>query len=784
VSDSAGIVQGLRDRLAGRQLIIVSNREPYVHERTDEGIQVERPSGGLVAALDPVMQACGGTWIAWGSGNADFEVTDPQGRVRVPPGAHSYLLRRVRLTQAEIDGFYYGYANQALWPLCHMALEHARFRRRAWVLYEAANQRFAEAVLAEAPDDAIVWVHDYHLARVPRYMRTARPDLFTMHFWHIPWPAWDIFRACPQRSELLDGLLANDLMVFQHPRHVEHFFEAAERELGATVNRDDGLVDYEGRLTRVEAFPISVDFRALDGLARSAGAERWMERLRRRLKLRDGQALVVSVDRLDYTKGIPERLLALERFFQQFPRWRGRMIFAQKSSPSRTQIRAYRQLQHRVEGEIARLNTSLGTPEWTPIVHLSRPLPPQGMAALYRLADACVVSSLQDGMNLVAKEYIATQVEERGVLLLSELTGAHSELSWALPINPYDASGTAAALAEGLAMPAEERQARLRHLRTYVAEHDIYHWMEQHLRAASHVLASRSETRWLRDHLGEIADRVIPRARFALVLDFDGTLAPIVPAPEQAALPDRVRDHVEGTLQLRIPRAPLVREGGERVLDPRAGPQVDVPQDAAQPHAEGAVRVVRGERDRPFQGGAHREAHREVVHRLRCRADGGEARPLREPLRVSEDERVGEERGRDHGRHRQDGDVPQDWDEDDEHEQGDDGRDDRRQRGEGADLMGHRRQSCEVEGGPEGRALRGPPHRLGLPLEPRDRLLLAATGGPVGHPFEGRTGFLESGGGRPASILLSPGGGLRVGPHQARGGAARGDEPVTHGRPP
>jgi len=568
VGDRAAVLQSLRDHLGGRPLIVVSNREPYVHERTGEAVEVERPTGGLVAALDPVMQACGGTWIAWGSGNADFDVTDAEGRVRVPPGEHSYLLRRVRFTEAEIDGFYYGYANQALWPLCHMALEHARFRGRAWAFYEAANQRFAEAVLAEAPADAVVWVHDYHLARVPRYLRAGRPDLFAMHFWHIPWPAWDIFRACPQRSELLDGLLANDLMVFQHPRHVEHFFEAAERELGATVNRDDGLVDYEGRLTRVEAFPISVDFRALDGLARSAGAERWMERLRRRLKLRDGQALVVSVDRLDYTKGIPERLLALERFFQQFPRWRGRMIFAQKSSPSRTQIRAYRQLQHRVEGEIARLNTSLGTPEWTPIVHLSRPLPPQGMAALYRLADACVVSSLQDGMNLVAKEYIATQVEERGVLLLSELTGAHSELSWALPINPYDASGTAAALAEGLAMPAEERQARLRHLRTYVAEHDIYHWMEQHLRAASHVLASRTDTRWLRDHLGEIADRVIPRARLALVLDFDGTLAPIAPAPELAALPDRVRAALQRLA--RMPHVTLAIVSGRELADIRA----------------------------------------------------------------------------------------------------------------------------------------------------------------------------------------------------------------------
>jgi alpha,alpha-trehalose-phosphate synthase [UDP-forming]/trehalose-phosphatase len=564
---SSARIAALRDLLGPRPLVVVSNREPYEHKRTDEGIVLERPAGGLVAALDPVMQACGGTWIAWGSGSADFEIADPSGRVRVPPGEGAYLLRRVRLEDEEVEGFYYGYANQALWPLCHMALEHARFRPRAWGFYEAANERFADAVLAEAPGDAVVWIHDYHLARLPRFLRRARPDLFTMHFWHIPWPAWDIFRACPQRADLLDGLLANDLMVFQHPRHVEHFVEAAERELGAVVNRDDGLVDHDGRLTRVEAFPISVDFRGLDDLARSPAAEGWMRRLRRRIGLHDDQVLVVGVDRLDYTKGIPERLRALERLFQESPRWRGRIVFVQKSSPSRTQIQAYRQLQRRVEAEVDRLNTTYGTAEWKPIVHLPRPLPPEGMAALYRLADACMVSSLQDGMNLVAKEYVAAQVEERGVLLLSELTGAHSELSWALPINPYDPSGTAAALATALTLPAPERRTRLRHLRAYVAEHDIYHWMEQHLTTALHVLATRSDTRWLRDHLGEIADRVIPRARLALVLDFDGTLAPIVDTPDRAALPDRVRPALERLA--RMPHVTLAIVSGRTLSDIR-----------------------------------------------------------------------------------------------------------------------------------------------------------------------------------------------------------------------
>lgn len=539
MGDRSAAITALRDLLGDRALIVVSNREPYVHRRAEDGPAVERPSGGLVAALDPVLAASGGTWIAWGSGDADFEVTDAHDRVAVPPGAPAYTLRRVRLTQAEVDGYYYGYANQALWPLCHMAMEHARFRRRTWELYQSANRRFAEAVLAEAPEGAIIWVHDYHLALVPRAVRAQRADQFLMHFWHIPWPAWDIFRACPQRGDLLEGLLAADLMVFQHPRHAEHFLECAQRELGAQVNYDEGLVESDGRLTHVQAFPISVDFVALDALARSRECDQWMVRLRRRHHL-DGKIVALGVDRLDYTKGIPERLRALDRLFQRFPDYRRRMVFIQKSAPSRTQIKAYRDLQRRVEGEIARLNTTYGTPDWQPVIHLPRPLPPAGLAALYRLADLCIVSSLQDGMNLVAKEYVACQVDRRGALLLSELAGAHTELSWALAINPYDAGGTAEAIVRAVTLLTSERAERMDHLRTFVAEYDIYAWMHQHLRAAVHLIATRAQTRWVGDHAAEIRSRVAGRP-LGLLLDFDGTLAPIASAPDLAALPAAVR---------------------------------------------------------------------------------------------------------------------------------------------------------------------------------------------------------------------------------------------------
>lgn len=532
--------QALREMLAGRQLIVVSNREPYIHRAGKQGTVIDRPAGGLVAALDPVMQAISGTWVAWGSGEKDFEVTDAAGRVRVPPDAPRYTLKRVALPWREVDGYYHGYANQALWPLFHNAVDKARFRQRFWAMYQAANQRFANAVLEETPGEALVWVHDYHLALCPRTMRLARPDLFLMHFWHIPWPGWDVFRICPQSAELLDGLLANDLLVFQHPRHAQNFMDCAQQELGAHVNPDEGGLEYNGRLITVEAFPVSIDFQTLDELARSRATERWIARLRKRYRL-EGRTIALGVDRLDYTKGIPERLNALEVFFRRFPDYRSRVVFIQKSAPSRTQIKAYRLLQKRVETMIERLNATYGTDEWHPVIHLPRPLPPAGMAALYRMADLCVVSSLQDGMNLVAKEFIASQVNGRGALILSELAGARDELHWALPINPYDTEGFADALMRGLELSAQEKSERMGQLRAYLADHDIYHWIEQHFRTAIRLLATRSAIRRLPDSMGEIHQALANGRPLAVLLDFDGTLAPLADRPELVQLPDRMR---------------------------------------------------------------------------------------------------------------------------------------------------------------------------------------------------------------------------------------------------
>jgi trehalose 6-phosphate synthase len=467
-----------REAFPGERFIVVSNREPYEHRWGEEvgEVEVRQPAGGLTSALDPLLQAVGGVWIAWGSGDADTAVVDAQDRVRVPPAAPSYTLRRLWLDQRDVDGYYLGYANQFLWPLCHLRPALTRVRARHWERYRRVNRRFADAVLDEARGGgAAVWFHDYHLALAPGFVRAVRPDLTLAHFWHIPWPPLEIFRVTPQARALLEGLLANDLVGFHLPSFCVSFLRCAEWVLGAEVDWAEGRAEYQGDSCTVRPFPISIDVDTYATEAARPGIESQVARLRERY-LAEGGVLAIGVDRMDYSKGLPEKLKALDFLWEWYPEFRERLTFVQVAVPSRTDIAAYDELTHKVERLVWELNDRYGTSHWRPVHLIKRSLSVEQLTVLYRAADLCIVSSLQDGMNLVAKEFVASQGEEgTGVLLLSRFAGAAEELDGMILVNPFDPEDFAQRIRDALVMAPEERRSRLRRLRTSLRP--IYDWM-------------------------------------------------------------------------------------------------------------------------------------------------------------------------------------------------------------------------------------------------------------------------------------------------------------------
>jgi trehalose 6-phosphate synthase len=461
-------------QLRGTKLIVVANREPYIHMHRDGAIEWMRPAGGLTAALDPVMRTCGGVWVAHGSGDADREVTDARGRVRVPPDDPSYLLRRVWLTPGLEHGYYYGFANSALWPLCHQVYCRPTFDPSHWDAYREVNRRFAAAVLEEARGGpALVFVQDYHFALLPRLLKAARPDLVVAQFWHVPWPHPETFAVCPWAADLIAGMLGNDLLAFHTRRHCANFLETVDRTVECRIDREGSGVDCGGHTTLVRPHPISVD----PGLAAGylAGWDGRADRLRARLNLGD-RPLLVGVDRLDYTKGIPERLRAVGRLLDVRPDLAGTFHFVQVGAPSRSVLPAYRELDAEVRRIAAGVNARHGTPGRPPVVFVNEHLGPEDVYALYRAAAGCVVSSLHDGMNLVAKEFVTARPDEQGVLVLSEFAGAARELTDAVVVNPFDVDALAGGLAAALTMPAEEQQRRMRKMRRQVEEHNIFRW--------------------------------------------------------------------------------------------------------------------------------------------------------------------------------------------------------------------------------------------------------------------------------------------------------------------
>jgi trehalose 6-phosphate synthase len=474
----------MHEQAAGSRIFAVSNREPYMHVRQGREVKCIVPPSGLVTAIEPVLRACDGVWVASGSGNADMEMVDEHDRLRVPPEDPRYTLRRVWLSEDEEARYYDGFANEGLWPLCHIAHTRPIFRQGDWECYRQINERFGKALLEEMEGEKspIVFVQDYHFTLLPRMIKNARPDARVAIFWHIPWPNPEAFGICPWQAELIDGLLGADLIGFHIPLHCNNFLSTVDRVFEARTDREHMTVSRHGHVTAVRPYPVSVAF---DGRApvrqRAQSVGELRAELLREFNVR-ADVLAVGVDRLDYTKGIVERLLAMEHLLEQHPWHKERLTLAQIAAPSRTRIPAYDELHRRVNAEVERINARFQTPHWRPIVLIERQCSHAEVERWYKAAELCLVTSLHDGMNLVAKEYVAAREDEDGVLILSRFTGAAVELRDALVVNPYDIAAVAEAMHEGLEMSRAERRERMQRMRRQVMEHNIYRWAASVLR--------------------------------------------------------------------------------------------------------------------------------------------------------------------------------------------------------------------------------------------------------------------------------------------------------------
>lgn len=487
----------LTQLLHERTLILLSNREPYEHRQTDGSVEVRVPPGGLVSALDPTLQATHGVWVAWGSGTADAQTADEEGRLQVPPTDPSYTLRRVFLDERDVDGYYLGFANRSLWPLCHLLIQHFEYRADYWERYRFVNHKFARAVADEverADNGPIVWIQDYHLGLAAEMIRALSEPLLIHQFWHIPFPPADILRFLPigVHDALLRGMLGNDLLGFHTERYALNFLGCvAEFIPEAEIDADDLVVHYQGRAIEVAAFPISIDVDRYEKLAQTPASAELVERLRERYATH-GRKLGLGVDRVDYTKGIPERLRALRMLWEAHPELREKFTFLLVATPSRSELPAYRALEEEMIALVIEINDQFRTESWAPIVLIHENVSSEVLAGVFRAADLCLVSSLQDGMNLVAKEFVACQVEEHGVLVLSRFTGAAEEIDGAVLINPFNIDGFVEGIRRALDMGEGERRIRMHRMRRQLRERTIFDWLGAILSRAEGIIARRA----------------------------------------------------------------------------------------------------------------------------------------------------------------------------------------------------------------------------------------------------------------------------------------------------
>jgi trehalose 6-phosphate synthase len=477
----------------GESIVVLANREPFRHERGSDGdIVVRRSAGGLVTALEPFLQACSGVWVAHGSGTADRAVVDSRDGLDVPPANPLYRLRRVWLSAAEHRGYYLGFANEGLWALCHQAHVQPVFRSSDFDMYTAMNARFAAAVCEEAiTESPLVLVQDYHFAIAPYFIRAWRPQSTIVSFWHIPWPDARTFARCPWARPLAEGLLGSSIVGFQTPADCQNFIETAQRSLGARVDRRHDLVTYKGRSTTIRSYPVSIEW-PNRWVAQAPAIETCRETVCRELHLPSDVRLGVGVDRLDYTKGIEEKFLAIERLLELYPALRGRFVFVQLAEPSRECLTVYRDLRDRVLRTADRVNGRFGTDDYRPVIVMEAHHDPSDVYRFLRAADLCYVGSLHDGMNLVAKEFVCARNDERGALVLSSFAGAARQLTGALLVDPHAIDGSAHVLANALDLGVHEQMTRMRAMRSVVARFNTYWWGGQMLHDAARVRGSRA----------------------------------------------------------------------------------------------------------------------------------------------------------------------------------------------------------------------------------------------------------------------------------------------------
>ena len=466
----------VRAKLADGALFVVSNREPYMHVIDDvSGLaKCVRPASGVVTAIDPILRACSGTWVAQASGNADKKFVNSKNKLGVPPGDNRYILKRVWLTKEEEDGYYYGFSNEGLWPLCHMTHTRPIFRDSDWQTYKKVNQKFADAVLEELPASRpFIFIQDYHFTLLAKMIKEKRPDVIIALFWHIPWPNPEVFSICPYQHEILDGMLSCDLVGFHVQFHCNNFLDTANRLLECRVDTEKFSIVRSGMETHVRSFPISVDVSMAMSMVKAARPQK--QRIIEEYDLK-GKIIALGVERIDYTKGIIERVLAIDRFLEKNPEYKNKFVFIQLVAPSRTHIKRYHDLIAEIDELIEKKNWKYSNGAWKPIIYLKKQFSPEEIAPFYALADVCIVSSLHDGMNLVAKEFIASREDLGGSLILSSFTGASKELTDAIQINPYAIEEFADSIKLAVEMPQAEKRRRMENMRRVVSENNVYKW--------------------------------------------------------------------------------------------------------------------------------------------------------------------------------------------------------------------------------------------------------------------------------------------------------------------